>query len=1050
MQDSFIRESIPNTNLNFNKDYDFSYFNDRFLDHNSAISSKYVNEDCLFNSLNSDINVTALSSNIQSLPSKYDSLLNFLAVAESKNCCFDIVALQEIWQLRDESLFQLNDYIYFGSERKKSRGGGVGFFVKSNLGAKKLKTSSIFIENIFESLVLELTLSSKEKVIIVNIYRPNNHKILSQKDQFTEFFRAYDELLNRVSQLHRPIFIFADMNIDLLKIRQNDHAKLLLDASASVGLTQIITKATRIQGTSFSLIDHIFTNVEDSWSAVLTDSFSDHFSTICHIANRSKKSANPVKKVRSFTQDNFEKFHTFLSHSSWQSVFASTCPEEAWQNFWNLFYTAFDLHFPFKIIKPNKGFIPIKGFMTPGLLVSRKEKLKLDLKRKTIPSEENKISYKSYLAVYNKTIKLSKKRYFEDKFAKFSGNPKKTWDTINEISNKANSKSVFPDFIEFEGKFINSSTKMADSFNDYFSQAGVKVAESVGISKHSFKEFLPPPQSNSFYFAPLNFEDVRNAIKCLKDKKSTDINNVSVNFLLKYEFLLSFPLAHIFNLSIEKGIFPSGLKTSKVIPVFKKEGSINDIQNFRPIAMVNTFGKVLEKIMAFRLTNFLNRNNFFYENQFGFTEGRGTNEAILKIVNFISESLNQGDYCIGIFLDIKKCFDTIPHDILLLKLENYGIRGILNDWFKSFLSNREKMVLVNGVLSSVSACADISVLQGSILGVLLFLIFINDFMNVSDLLKILYADDSSCLASGPDLKELETLVNKELQKISLWFKCNKLVLNDKKSKCMLFSVKRKKENINLFLNNNDLDEFDEKKLLPLEQITNNSKEPFIRVLGFHINETLDIQDHGSILASKLAKAVFLLNRVKHLMSLKTMKMLYYAHFHSHLSFCSMFFPMFSQKMLNRINILQKKAIRAVAKSSPKAHTNKLFFRLEILPLNLLIDFNLLQFMHRYINHKVPETFANTWPTIFERNNNMRDLRRSGEFYIKLCHYEKLKRHPLFNLPKKWNELKDPVKFMLDCIGFKSSLKKFLLNHIDISECKDPFCYTCGKVTQPVY
>ena len=107
-------------------------------------------------------------------------------------------------------------------------------------------------------------------------------------------------------------------------------------------------------------------------------------------------------------------------------------------------------------------------------------------------------------------------------------------------------------------------------------------------------------------------------------------------------------------------------------------------------------------------------------------------------------------------------------------------------------------------------------------------------------------------------------------------------------------------------------------------------------------------------------------------------------------------------------------------------------------------------MHRYINHKVPETFANTWPTIFERNNNMRDLRRSGEFYIKLCHYEKLKRHPLFNLPKKWNELKDPVKFMLDCIGFKSSLKKFLLNHIDISECKDPLCYTCGKVTQPVY
>ena len=164
----------------------------------------------------------------------------------------------------------------------------------------------------------------------------------------------------------------------------------------------------------------------------------------------------------------------------------------------------------------------------------------------------------------------------------------------------------------------------------------------------------------------------------------------------------------------------------------------------------------------------------------------------------------------------------------------------------------------------------------------------------------------------------------------------------------------------------------------------------------------------------------------------------------------MFFPMFSQKIKNRISILQKKAIRAVSKSDPKAHTNKLFLSLEILPMSLLVDFNLLQFMHRYINNKVPETFANSWPTIFEQNNNLRDLRRSGEFYLKFCRSEKLKNHPCFRLPRIWNELKDPVKLILDFSEFKYKLKKFLLTHIDMSECNDPFCYTCGKVSQPLY
>jgi hypothetical protein len=692
----------------------------------------------------------------------------------------------------------------------------------------------------------------------------------------------------------------------------------------------------------------------------------------------------------------------------------------------------------------------MKPFMTQGLLKSRNHKFKLDLIRKNHPSMENIQAYKKYLTIYSKTLKLSKRKYFEEKFRKFAKNPKKTWEIINEVSNKSNSKQSFADFIEVDNRIIQSPEKMADAFNKYFAEAGINVAKGVDSTNCSFEDFLPPPLVNSFFFQPLIHEDVRNAIKLLNKKNSVDINDISVNFLAEFEFELSFPLAHIFNLSVQNGVFPNGLKVSKVVPVYKKDGCINNLQNYRPIAMVNTFSKILEKIMALRLTNFLNKQDFFYDNQFGFLEGRSTNDAIQKILNFISDSLNKGDYCIGIFLDIKKAFDTVDHYILLKKLENIGVRGVLNTWFKSFLSNREQKVMVNGVLSAESTFLEMSVLQGSILGVLLFVIFINDFRNATSLLSILYADDSTGLASGPNLSELETLVNTELQKMALWFKCNNLALNIKKSKCMLFSLKTKKEDISVILNNNDIGENDLSKLVPLEQVTNKSKEPFIRVLGFYINETLDIQDHGSILISKLVKAVYLLNRVKHLLSEDTKKMLYYAHFHSHLNYCSIFFTLLPQKIMKKLITLQKKAVRAIAKASFRAHTEPIFIHLNILPLDSLIQFNLLTFMHKYINFKVPKTFAHTWPTNFEYNNNLREMRRSGDFYIQRCHSNKLKKHPFFNLPLQWNNFVHQTKFILEPLEFKYELKRFLMSHLKNAACTDQLCYTCGRVSEPLF
>ena len=284
---------------------------------------------------------------------------------------------------------------------------------------------SKFKENIFESLVLEVSINSNKKLILANIYRPNNHKVLSNSEQLTTFFEIYENFLHEISNLHKPVYVFADMNIDLLKISSNDYARSILEMSASVGLNQLISKATRIQGVSFSLIDHIYTNVDDSWGAVLVDSFSDHFATVCSVIIKKVKHKDTPKKCRIFSKFNMEKFRKFLTDSTWASVYASNCPNEAWNIFWDFFYTAFEQYFPLKVMKLNKSTFPIMPFMTKGLLVSRSRKLKLDLIRKNNPSVENNQSYKSYLNLYSKLIRLSKKKYYDDQFSKCSRDSKK-------------------------------------------------------------------------------------------------------------------------------------------------------------------------------------------------------------------------------------------------------------------------------------------------------------------------------------------------------------------------------------------------------------------------------------------------------------------------------------------------------------------------------------------------------------------------------------------------------------------------------------------------
>ena len=239
-------------------------------------------------------------------------------------------------------------------------------------------------------------------------------------------------------------------------------------------------------------------------------------------------------------------------------------------------------------------------------------------------------------------------------------------------------------------------------------------------------------------------EHIQNILKNFKPKNSCDLQGISTKMVQLIGIEISLPLAHIFNLSLTSGIFPSKLKECRVIPIFKA-GDIRESDNYCPISLLSSISKVLEKIVAEKLVGHLTTNDLLYTHQYGFLPKKSTEHNLLHIVNYVTRALNDGEFCVGIFLDLKKAFDVCSHSILLKKLDKMGIRGTAHTWFKNYLSGRSQKVEINGSLSGALEL-DISVIQGSILGPILFLCYINDFWSATSLFSVLFADDTTCLA----------------------------------------------------------------------------------------------------------------------------------------------------------------------------------------------------------------------------------------------------------------------------------------------------------------
>ena len=925
--------------------------------------------------------------NMCSFPRKLNTLLGYLSTINQQ---FDVICITETWL--NEGRFIENhftDYNKFYSKRPANQafGGGCAIFVKKIFHCIELSNLSCNLEHI-ECIFIELTYLMKKLTIGCCYRKP----VPSNASNFI------DDLSFKISQISSstPILLAGDFNFNLLRIDDDRDASTFLDAMLSLGLINTITHPTRECNNSISLIDNIFiSNSLSHISGIFDWDISDHYAIFAFIRNIFTMHTEAINiSYRLINETTLSNFRNAISIVDFSDILQSENIDLAISMLDSIIMEHYDQHCPIitkKISKKDRE----KPWITNSLkrLITTRHSYYRLFKNGIISHE----CYKEFRNHVTYQLKVSKQNYFHNLLQQARNNMRKVWNILNGIirpQTKSNNLNI--DSLLIDGRKIHDNNVICNELNQHFSTIGSRISDEFGTINHNI--ISPNQVRNSLFFRNIQPSDVSSIIENMENKPSP-VHTYSVKIIKEIKDIIASILSHLINKSLQQGYFPSQFKLARVIPLHKG-GSVHDINQYRPISILPLFSKIFERVVYHQLYNFFDKYEILTPFQYGFRKNKSTTQAVLNQLEYIYNNLDQNKTVISIFMDFTKAFDCIDHEILLKKLYFYGVRGTPYDWFSSYLSERQQFVNVNNSNSSVKFVSH-GVPQGSILGPLLFLIFINDLPNVSPFFKFcMFADDSTLTCKFDNSNELQirNKLENELIVVQNWLNMNKIKINYDKSKFIIFSYGKKYNLDKLKFGSNFISSTSDTKFL-----------------GIIVDNHLNFRAHINSICTKVSKVIGMLFRLNDILPTNALKTLYSALLLPHLMYGIEVWYGILKSNYDRLFKLQKKAIRAINRLPYAAHTNDFFKSMNLLKIDDLYKQRVLLYMYKSDlthttepNHNYPT--RNAYNILLPRFNRSRS--QCTIFYKGIIF---------------WNNLPEDIKTIRGENTFKSHVKTLLIN-----------------------
>ena len=856
--------------------------------------------------------LSIFSNNIDGMAQNFDSLLAQLSSLQNK---FDLLAITETNIIEShKNLYKIPGYTPFFTSKypNKHKGSGIGIYMCEDYIGNPVKELTMTSADI-ESLFIEVSNTSKPLYFGV-VYRPPSGNIKLFYQQLERIFN----ILSTNNTTNNSI-VCGDFNINLFK---NDCNKSKFENIyfGNCFIPTISLATHEKPGCEPSCIDNIFVSEVDNILAsglLIGSKVSHHYPTVCfydlNIDNIDKDDCENNLPHYDYCETNILEFNSRLIQNLSMDNFVAD--EAGFVKFTNCIQATIDNCFKVdpQILKKSKRNRLENPWITGGLINSINYKNFLYEKWKKGKSKKNVLGdseiyekYKNYRKKLRILIKFAKNKFYCKKFDNCQGNSKKTWELINELRGKSNSKSKSSFLVQ--GNVIKDRRIIANEFNKYFTSVAYNLNENALKSENlpitpipDFSTYIGKRVNDSFFFEPCSHDEIKEIMSDLEDGKASDI---PIRVLKSCLSTVAPYLTTFYNKFIEMGIFPDILKAGQVTPIFKK-GNTQMFQNYRPVSTLPCFGKIFEKVIYTRLYKFVISKNILYENQYGFRSHHSTSQAVNYSIDKIICNIENKNHVLGIFIDLSKAFDTICHEKLLFKLENYGIRGTPLSLLRNYMTNRHQLTNFNGVKSNLLSVL-YGVPQGSVLGPLLFILYINDVINCSKHGHfVMFADDTNIFVAGNSEKEAYDKAKEVLKELDLYMLSNQLHINTEKCVYMHFKprynhneqrtcarVRKVGSDNQLFLHGSKIKQ------------TN-----MARYLGIIIDENLNWDGHLEHLEEKLNSSIITIKRIKKFIPQEHYGKLYHSLFISHLTYGISAWGSVSNNKLNKIFSIQKRCVR---------------------------------------------------------------------------------------------------------------------------------------------